>query len=95
MVVLERVDARERRLAADAACELARQAAVLIASRGRSSTRYEMRGAVAEDELRRGILGPTGNLRAPTARVGDVLLVGFEPRAWSATLGIATSRRRD
>ena len=28
------------------------------------------------------ILGPTGNLRAPTARVGDTLLVGFNEEAY-------------
>jgi hypothetical protein len=28
------------------------------------------------------LLGPTGNLRAPTARRGDTLYVGFSEDAW-------------
>ena len=33
------------------------------------------------------LLGPTGNLRAPTARVGKTLLVGFSPEAYRQVLG--------
>jgi hypothetical protein len=30
------------------------------------------------------MLGPTGNLRAPTARVGKVTLVGFNEEAYAS-----------
>ena len=33
-----------------------------------------------------GILGTTGNLRAPLVRAGDTTLVGFNEDAWSETL---------
>ena len=33
------------------------------------------------------VLGPTGNLRAPAARVGKRWLVGFHEDAWSELLG--------
>lgn len=33
------------------------------------------------------ILGPTGNLRAPTLRRGAVLLVGFNEDAYDGILG--------
>jgi hypothetical protein len=33
------------------------------------------------------VLGPTGNLRAPTARIGKDWLVGFGEAAWSEALG--------
>ena len=33
------------------------------------------------------LLGPTGNLRAPTARVGKTLVVGFNPEVYSEVLG--------
>jgi hypothetical protein len=33
------------------------------------------------------VLGPSGNLRAPTARVGRDWLVGFEAEAWKAWFG--------
>lgn len=32
------------------------------------------------------VSGPTGNLRAPAARVGKNWLVGFSEEAWQATL---------
>jgi len=33
----------------------------------------------SRDELLSALLGPSGNLRAPTLRVGATLFVGFEP----------------
>lgn len=33
------------------------------------------------------VLGPTGNLRAQTARAGKVWLVGFNEAAWVDALG--------
>jgi hypothetical protein len=32
------------------------------------------------------MLGPTGNLRAPTARSGERLFVGFHPEEYAASL---------
>lgn len=34
------------------------------------------------------MLGPTGNLRAPTIRSGKTLLVGFNEEAYKGTLGL-------
>ncbi len=34
------------------------------------------------------LLGPTGNLRAPTARVGQTLLVGFSEEMYREVLGV-------
>jgi arsenate reductase-like glutaredoxin family protein len=33
------------------------------------------------------LLGPSGNLRAPTIRAGRTLLVGFEPETYGKVLG--------
>ena len=32
------------------------------------------------------LLGPTGNLRAPTARKGRTLVVGFDPKTYAKVL---------
>ena len=40
-----------------------------------------------DDELKKLILGPTGNLRAPTLRKGKTLLVGFNSDAYEEVLG--------
>jgi arsenate reductase-like glutaredoxin family protein len=38
-------------------------------------------------ELAKVMLGPTGNLRAPTIRAGKKLLVGFNPEIYGEHLG--------
>lgn len=40
-----------------------------------------------EDELLKVILGPTGNLRAPTFRVGKKMVVGFNAEMYSELFG--------
>jgi hypothetical protein len=37
-----------------------------------------------EDTLLALMIGPTGNLRAPTLRVGRKLIVGFEPETYKS-----------
>jgi hypothetical protein len=39
-----------------------------------------------DDVLAKGIVGPSGNLRAPTLRIGKTLIVGFHREAYSAVL---------
>lgn len=39
------------------------------------------------EELRRLLVGPGGNLRAPTLRVGRTLIVGFDEDAYREALG--------
>ncbi len=39
-----------------------------------------------DSELLTAMLGPTGNLRAPTLRAGDTLLVGFNPDVYAEEL---------
>jgi hypothetical protein len=41
-------------------------------------------GKASSTEAVEAMLGPTGNLRAPTLRVGDTLLVGFNEEAYTA-----------
>jgi hypothetical protein len=40
-----------------------------------------------DDELIQYLLGPTGNLKAPTLRIGQTLLVGFNDDAYRSVLG--------
>ena len=41
----------------------------------------------AEDQLLKLILGPTGNLRAPTLIVGKMLVVGFNEEMYEEVFG--------
>jgi arsenate reductase-like glutaredoxin family protein len=40
----------------------------------------------SDEELLKLVLGPTGNLRAPTLRVGKTLVVGFNEEMFEAVL---------
>lgn len=44
-------------------------------------------GRPDEAELLKLLLGPSGNLRAPTSRVGRTLLVGFDQATYEELLG--------
>lgn len=41
----------------------------------------------SDEELLAGIIGPSGNLRAPTILVGKTLLVGFHEGAYAEVFG--------
>ena len=41
---------------------------------------------LSEDEIMKLVLGPTGNLRAPTLRVGKTLVVGFNEEMYDSVL---------
>ena len=69
---------------ADAAA-LLRGASRLIVSKGKQLNEIAL-GSVSEDAVN-AMLGPTGNLRAPTARAGDTLLVGFSEDAYRRVFG--------
>lgn len=59
----------------------------VIVARGSAITHFDMKKCPPTDaELLKHILGPTGNLRAPTLRVGRTLLVGFNPEAYTEAL---------
>lgn len=55
--------------------------------RGKKVLTFDMKQAPPEDDtLAAALLGPTGNLRAPTLRLGGTLLVGFGDEAYGQVL---------
>jgi arsenate reductase-like glutaredoxin family protein len=88
--VAELVDAKKGRLGPEEALALARKASELFVSKGRSVVHVEMKSKPPDEELLKLLLGPSGNLRAPTIRKGSTLLIGFDPEAYALVLqGIA------
>ncbi len=67
--------------------ELARSAKTVIVGRGKKVIRVDMRDPPDDDTLLGYLLGPSGNLKAPTLRVGDTLLVGFSEEAYREFFG--------
>lgn len=87
MAVRETVDARKLRIGEDDLERVFRGAEQLIVSRGARAIELDLRrGQVAKAELAAAVLGPSGNLRAPAARIGSTWLVGFDETIWNAHL---------
>jgi len=60
---------------------------VLIAARGKKVERLDLEaGRPDKATVERLMLGPTGNLRAPTLRVGRTLVVGFDEETYRRVL---------
>ncbi len=88
VAVADRTDAKRDRRARDEALALARTAEHLVVAKGRSIVEIDMKHNPPDDEALAGLLlGPTGNLRAPTLRRGKTLLVGFSRAAYDKVLG--------
>jgi len=75
-----------RKLGRTDAEALARSARKLIVSKGKKIREFEA-GKAVSDEAITAMLGPTGNLRAPTVRSGNTLLVGFNEERYEEVLG--------
>ena len=64
---------------------MAREASRVIVAKGKKVTEFKPGGKAAADVVA-AMLGPTGNLRAPTARAGKTVLVGFNEEAYADAL---------
>jgi arsenate reductase-like glutaredoxin family protein len=85
--VKEKADAGKDRRGRDEALRLARTADKIVVARGKKLVTFDMRNAPPDDDtLAAHLLGPTGNLRAPTVRTGKTLLVGFNEEAYQRVL---------
>ncbi len=70
-----------RKLQAEDARALLKQADRLVVAKGKKVAEFEIGSRVAVEAVE-AMLGPTGNLRAPTAVVGKTVLVGFNDEAY-------------
>lgn len=70
------MDARKNNIDADAAWEMLKGASAITVAKGKKVVRFE---SVADEKeaVLKNVMGPSGNLRAPTYRVGDEFVVGF------------------
>ncbi len=71
------------RLGLKDALEMLKGADLLIAARGKKVERIDLADKATVERL---MLGPTGNLRAPTLRVGRTLVVGFDEETYRKVL---------
>ena len=81
-------DATKERRGREEALALARSAERVIVAKGKKVVAFDMKKDPPDDDtLAAHLLGPTGNLRAPTLRKGKTLLVGFSDEAYRQMLG--------
>jgi arsenate reductase-like glutaredoxin family protein len=78
-----------KKLGRDAALAMVRQAQRLVAAKGKKVTAVDLAaGTLSDEELAKLMLGPTGNLRAPTMRVGQTIVVGYNDQVFSDELDV-------
>ena len=86
--VKEIVDARKERFEGAEALTLLEGIDKLVAARGKRIVTFNLKkDRPSDDVLLAHLLGPSGNLRAPAARVGKTLVVGFSEEAYREALG--------
>src|SRR5262245_5159720 len=82
------VDARKHRYEGSDALALLDGIDTLVVSRGKSFVTIDLKKRRPADQvLLTHLLGPTGNLRAPTLRIGKTFVVGFNAEAYRDALG--------
>ena len=83
----ETVDAAKVKIGPAAALELVAGVSKVVAARGAAVRAFDLKSDQPDtDTLLAHLIGPTGNLRAPTARVGTTLVVGFHPDMYDEVL---------
>ena len=81
------MDARKATLREKEALALARGVDEIYAAKGKRVVHLDLRQARPDTATLLGLLlGPTGNLRAPTLRKGRTLLVGFDEATYAKVL---------
>ena len=82
------MNAKKDRLGADDALALAQAVNVIHSMRGTRVTTLNLRTDSVNDELLKKLMvGPTGNLRAPVLRKGKTLVVGFNEQVYQDLFG--------
>jgi hypothetical protein len=79
LTVRETVDARKERFGEDDLADLFKGAKEVVVAKGKKSLSFKP----SDDGLAAVALGRSGNLRAPTVKVGKRYLVGYSDGVWA------------
>ncbi len=83
--VVETIPA-SRKLGKKEASSLFKGASKVIVAKGKKVSEWRPAGTLDSDGVA-AMLGPTGNLRAPTLRVGKMVIVGFNDEVYGGIFG--------
>ncbi len=79
----EEINAKKETHKADEAMALLETVNDLYAAKGKKVVHVNLKkDEPTDEELKKLVLGPTGNLRAPTLRKGKTLMVGFHEETY-------------
>jgi len=82
------VDAKKETHQKDKAIEVLKKANSLHAAKGKKIVEVDLKKTeLTQDEILKLILGPTGNLRAPTLLLGKTMVVGFNEEMYQGVFG--------
>lgn len=84
----EEVNAKKTTLQQKAALDLEAKVDHIYVTKGKTVVYLDLRKEKHDEgSLAKLLIGPTGNLRAPTLRIGKTLLVGFDQDTYEKVLG--------
>jgi hypothetical protein len=87
IAVAAQTDAKKATIKGEAALGVLKDVDEIYAARGKQVVHVDLRrGKPPRTELLGVLLGPTGNLRAPTLRKGRTLIVGFDQATYERLL---------
>ena len=82
------MNAKKEKLQGPAALKMASESNELFVGKGKKVVHLNLKKEPASNEdILKLMLGPTGNLRAPTLRVGKKLVVGFNEEMYQGLFG--------
>ena len=82
------VDAKKATVKGDSALGVLKDVDEVYVAKGKKVIHVDLKhDRPPRAELLALLLGPTGNLRAPTVRTGRILIVGFDESTYRKTLG--------
>jgi hypothetical protein len=81
------VDAKKTRYGAEDWAALFGVAGEARVAKGKRVEAWRWSAGAVPPELVAAALGPSGNLRAPTARAGSSWCIGFAPEGWDEAFG--------
>jgi len=78
VTIQQEIDARKEKIDEQAAWALLKDAERITVARGKKVQSFDNVSAQKDDVLKN-VMGPSGNLRAPTYRTGKKLVIGYNP----------------
>ena len=88
MSVKVQANSNKEKYGADAAFEMAQTVSKVVATRGKKVVTINMKKDLPDREfILTHLIGPSGNLRAPTMRRGKTLFVGFNDQVFTENFG--------